>query len=396
MTANKRTSGILAMVAILSVFIVGQATFIVNPALNSLAEQFSNVSYSTVLLISTLPSLIVLPASIIGGSIAGTKVKYKTLCLFAIVLALVAGVIPYFLKNFYAILVARAIFGIGYGISTPVANALPIAYFDKNRASTLLGIGTTIQCAGGMAIQAIAGIICAINVNYTWLVHLYLAIPLLLVLLFMPMETLNQDTPADAETASEDAPKSKSKLPASVFVMSIAFGLLFIAFYPLILNMSAIIVGENLGTAAAAGTVLSMYSVGGFVSLFFGAIYKVLNKKTIPVCLLVLIISLLLCYFGTNIALLMIASILGGAAMYVIMPALMMQFGEMLPPNDVATASGIMTACVNFGVFLASPYIGLVATVTGNSNPRLPLLIGAIITLIIAIPWTIMKLKEKQ
>ena len=67
----------MTALGVLTVFIAGQATFIINPALANLAEKFPDVSYSTVLLLSTVVTGLVFPFLIISGN----KVRYKTLAI---------------------------------------------------------------------------------------------------------------------------------------------------------------------------------------------------------------------------------------------------------------------------------------------------------------------------
>ena len=45
--------------------------------------------------------------------------------------------------------------------------------------------------------------------------------------------------------------------------------------YPLLVNMSTIIITDNLGDAASAGVVLSMFTVGGMIAgAIFGKVYQ--------------------------------------------------------------------------------------------------------------------------
>lgn len=196
-----------------------QSSMIVGPALADLAVAYLNVPYANILLISTIPQLCGIPVSLITGKIAGSKVKYKTLAALAATCALIGGVLPFFIRSFPIILLSRVIFGLSYNISVPLTNSLPLLYFDKQKAANLMGIGATAQSVTGTLVQFLAGVVCAVNVHLTWLVHLYLAIPLIGILICL----LGQ------------------------FVM---FGLSFCVFNSLILNMSAIVTSNGLGTAA--------------------------------------------------------------------------------------------------------------------------------------------------
>lgn len=100
-------------------------------------------------------------------------------------------------------------------------------------AANLMGIGATAQSVTGTLVQFLAGVVCAVNVHLTWLVHLYLAIPLIGILICL-LE------PEKQENAKEVQEVKKEKT-----------------------DMSAIVTSNGLGTAAVAGTILSGYTIGG-------------------------------------------------------------------------------------------------------------------------------------
>jgi len=387
--STKKSFGFTATLGVMSVFLLSQSAFILNPALANIAELYPEIPYSTILLLSTVGSLMLVPSSIVSGAIAGTKVKYRTVAIVSILCILVGGVMPYFLNNFYAILATRVIVGLGIGLASPLGNALIMRLYDNDKAANMQGIGTAVMNISGIVLQNVAGFVCAINVNYTWLVHLIMAIPLVLVLFFMPEPEKIEATKTEDDT--------KANLNAGTYIVSITYGIVFMLFYPLMLNMSAILIGENIGTAATAGIVLSFYTIGGMIAGFvFGKFFKAAGKFTIPISMAIQVIAMAIGYISNSAVLFMAATGLGGFAIFIIWPACIMGFGETLNPKGVTLASGIFTAFIGVGGFLASPYISLVGTVVGNNDPRMPILVGLIGTIIIAVLWTLVILSKKK
>jgi hypothetical protein len=80
-----------------------------------------------------------------------------------------------------------------------------------------------------------------------------------------------------------------------------------------------------------------------------------------------------------------------GFTVFSVWSAAMVDFNNYLPSEQVTAASGIWVAFLNIGGFLASFYTGAVASITGNSSPRLPLLIGVFISSAIFVAWMIGK-----
>ena len=57
----------------------------------------------------------------------------------------------------------------------------------------------------------------------------------------------------------------------------------------------------------------------------------------------------------------------------------------MLPQESVTLAAGIFTACLGTGGFLSSSFARLVGTIFNNPSPRLPILAGMVIAIILTI-----------
>lgn len=392
--SQTKNSSAKIIIGIIMVCFMCQASMIVGPALADLSKAYPDIPYSNILLISTIPQLCGIPVALITGKIAGTKVRYRTLAASAAFFAAVGGALPFFFRSFPVILASRVIYGLAYNVAVPLANALPLLYFDEQRAANLMGVSAAAQSIAGTVVQLIAGVVCAVNVHLTWLVHLYLLLPLIGILVFLPEPQKQAMAEAKLSAESGEKPKKNYKLPVFQFAM---FGFAFCVFYPLILNMSSIIIGENLGTSAIAGTVLSVYTIAGMVGgMVFGQIYKLFKNYTIPVLLCCLVVSLALGYFGKSVALLMVACAFGGVGFSSFAPALMVRARAVLPPEAISPAAGVMSACLKIGAFLAAYYVSLVTKVSGNSNPRVPVLVGLVVIAVITVVWTISIAKESS
>ncbi len=370
--------------AILSIFFLMPGGLIINPALQDLAQKFPQIPYTIVLMLSTLPSLTVVPSTLISGAIAGKKVKYKTILMIASTLFVVGGALPFFMSNFYVILITRAFFGIGVGLATPLGNALVIGLFDGKERVKMMGLGTLVLNLGSSIFFFLGGYVCAINVNYTWFVHLVGLIPMLLIMKYLPeVEIVDEET------------KGEIKLPVGVYGIAGVYGLIFLLVNAMILNMSTILISENIGTAAAAGTILSMYTVGGIIGgALFAGVYKITGKFTIPIALLFLGVSFTIVNYSQSIIMMTIGCTLLGVALFIIWPAVIIEVGHISPLNASAMGSAIILAVTNFCGFLSSFYIGLVNQITGDSSARLPIFVGMVTIFFITIVWGMIKVRS--
>ncbi len=169
------------------------------------------------------------------------------------------------------------------------------------------------------------------DVNYIWLIHLTALIPLILIAMYLP------------EPKREEHHKSaKAKLPISVYIISLSTILVYTNLNPMLLNMSTILTTENIGNAVVAGTVLSMYTVGGIIGGFiFGKLYKLLN-------------------FSHSVPMMIVGATVAGIGFFNMFPAVLMEVGHQAPVSVSAMSAAFILSAINLGGFLSSFYIGLV------------------------------------
>ncbi len=376
------------LLGILSVFSLAQSTQVIAPALQSLSEYYQDIPYSRVLMLSSIVSLAVIPCSTIAGSLAGRKVKYKTLALTAMVLVLVGGLLPLLvMESFSAVFVCRILVGMGVGIATPLSSALIMKLLPASKQALWQGVGTAVMNVCGVFYQSVSGFICTVNLRMTWAVYGFLLIPLLLAVFFLK---------EPAQTEEEAAVSAKrERLPVGTIMTCIGFGLLYLFLSPVLLGISSILVREEIGTAASAGVILSAYSIGGMAAGFcYGAVDRLLKKWTIPVSLLLQVAGLAACAFGKNVLLLGAGTVLFGISIHWIWPACVVEFGKL--KSGGAAASGLFISCMHLGTFSAAPLIGFIGRISGNDSPRLPVIAGCIGTVIVAAIWIGCKLKQDK
>ena len=124
-------------------------------------------------MLSTISSIVVIPISVVAGSLAGSKFGFKTLTVFASICLIVGGMIPFFVMDYYVLLLSRVIIGVGVGFSMPLGNAIVMKLFSGQKGASIQGAGTAVMNASGIIFQQVAGILCVMNLKYIWLLHLH-------------------------------------------------------------------------------------------------------------------------------------------------------------------------------------------------------------------------------
>ncbi|MBW9173049.1 MFS transporter [Clostridium estertheticum] len=176
---EKSNGRIGKIISVMAVYFAANVIFVVNPPMQAFATQlYPNVSYSNVLLISTLSSLFMIPGSLISGAVLGKKISFKHMAILSLGSIIIAGILPYFIRNFAFVLVMRVIVGLGIGLGFPLQSTLAIKLFGEKERPGILGLGSFFM-GGGILYQIVSGAVCTMNAAYSWLVHGILIILLL-------------------------------------------------------------------------------------------------------------------------------------------------------------------------------------------------------------------------
>lgn len=380
------------IISLLAVYFAANIIFITSPALNSWATQlYPDISYSTVLFLSTISSLLMIPGSLAAGAVLGKKVRFKTMAVISMGGIIIAGCLPFFFRNFMFVLVMRAIVGFCIGLGFPLQSTLSLKLFNDEERPGVLGMATFVMACGSIFYMLVSGYVSDIDSAYAFLVHGILIIPLILVIVFL------KEPMADSLDYKVSDNANGEKLPLMAIFASIMFMFIFFAFYPVLLNMSAIIEYEGIGAAAITGLISSLYTIGNAIAgLVFAGLYKKAGKYIIPVGVVLWVIGMAIFSLGSGIVPIVIGVVLSGLAAQIVWPGTVNSFSEYVPASKQSMATAIFVSGMNVGCFFTTFFISGVARVTGNANPRTPCQIGLVIVVVFAVVWSVTEIRRKR
>ena len=359
MNKSNNSVSTMGIAAIMSIFCLCMGVGTITPALNTIMQAFPDLPISTIYLASTLPSLTVIPATIVAGMLAGDKAKYKTLAIIGIVIFILGGVAPYFSDNFTVILIERAVFGIGLGIISPLGNALILGNFQGDKRASLMGMGTLMMNIGGIILQFLGGYFAGIGWQYSFLPHALGIVSLILVIFYLP-------EPAKIQMPAGE--KKKINIPKSVWILSILFGCVMFIDYPMLMGMSTYLSIKGVGDTTTSAVVLSFFTVGGMIAgAIFGKLFKSTGRFIIAVGLFLMALGYVFLLFIPNFIMITVGAAFVGIGFSTLMPAVMMILGMLVPPQDVALSTSVLMAIMNLFAFLSTYWIQMIANITGDA-----------------------------
>ena len=380
-------------IALLAVYFAANVIFIMSPAMNAIAtELYPDLPYTSVLLVSTISSLLMIPGSLVAGAALG-KVKFKTMALISMGGIIIFGMLPYFIRPLTAVYVFRGIVGFCIGLGFPLQSTLALQLFNDKERPRALGFATVSLSVGSIVFMVVSGMLADQNAAYPYLFHAILIIPLILVM------TLLKEPSAEDKVETVEAPSQvpeTGKMPPYAIFTAFMFAVVFFAFYPVLLNMSSVCANENIGGATVAGILLALYTVGNCIGGFiFEPLHRFAGKLVVPIGLVFWILGTSCFAFGHSVPLIIIGVLLSGTAVQTVWPGTVNTYSEYVPKNKQSMAVAIFVSGMNIGCFLTTYFIGTVANITGDTNPRLPIFYGFFIVLIFGAVWAVVEAVRK-
>ena len=371
-----------AFLTVMAIFSMGQIAGSIDAAIATIGEHFG-LSEATTMYVSSVSAIASVIFGLVVGMIAGKKVKYRTVAIFAGVCVLVGGLVPFVVTNYAVLLVFRAIYGIGFGGMMSLQNTFANLTLPKEKQSFALGLGMFVGYGTNCILQFIGGPLADIKWNFVFLNTLLLIIPFVILLVCCP------DIP-NYTTATENKGNKKENMayPPIVFAMCIMMALVGLFVAPLLIGCSFLSTALN-PSATVAGVVAVCFSLGCMVG---GLVYPKLSKMFGRYCftcfLVIAAIGLVGSALANNIPLLCVTIFLGGAGFSTTQAGAMMVTGASVSKSAVAMASSMIMACFNLGMFLCSPIQAMIDAAMGNGLKTL-LYIGTVVFVIGAVVFAI-------
>lgn len=343
----------------------------VSPAVADMIEAFPQVSPNIVMLVLTMPSIIMVIFSLVYSKLVRFTAR-RTLVNTAMICYIIGGVAPAFLDNIYMIILMRGIFGIGIGFLMPIATGIITDFYDGQDRATMMGWQSAAVNFGGLVFMFGGGLLAANNWQNTF--YIYLIGLAIAIWVFLKL-------PEPQVAAQEKGIKIKLPLPVIYQVLGIfVFNMLF---FTIMTNSSVMISNEGIGTTSEAGTVLTLFMIGGFgAGLVFGKTVNIFRRLTTAAGWLFTGAGLLI--IGLSYSLIPIAAgaFFAGFGMATTMPSFLIKISTVAPVESVSVAFGFVAVAVGTGQFISPILFDLINRLFNQEIGRFPIFTSAILLIV--------------
>ena len=346
---GKGQISLIVLVAIWSVSaVVSLPGLAISPILGDLNKIFPKVGNLEIQMLTSLPSLLIIPFVLIAGHLSVGKDKLKIL--FAgLAIFFLSGVACLFAKSIVGLIVICCVLGIGAGMVVPLSTGLVVDYFTGDRRVRQLGISSAINNLTLVIATAITGYLATRNWHLPFLVYLLPGVSLLLV----PFLRRQKSAPEPKE--SDQLKNTKINLRRLVELMVlyflITFAVLVVSYY------ASFLIEEYHMRSSFSGILISLFFLAIVVPGFFlNRIIGWLRGWSNIISLAMMTIGLLLFSVGKSPIAMVLGSLMSGFG-YGIMQPIIYDKAAIIAPPHLATLALSYVMAVNYLAVVVCPFI---------------------------------------
>lgn len=349
----------------------------VSAGLAEIGRAFPALSQTTVSLLLTVANISIVPGMLVSGAFA-ERFGARRLVLAGFGLALVSGVLAFFLRDFGLLLAARALTGLGVGLVAPFQTSLIPRYFDGYAAQRLFGL----QSAGISILGVFYGVAGGWLVGYGWnrvfLVYLIAFAGIAVTAAWLPDGRL--------VLREGDAPRQRFRINQVLGYITGMHCLFAICMFEYAAGISYLLEETGIGTAGAAGTCVSLFSLGSFgSSLLYGRLSRRFGIGVLPWGYLLAAGGLVLAGQVRGIGAAYAGSVLVGMAIGTIMPALSNKITTEYRDSNPSLAAASFMGAFFVAQLLAAYVMDGISRLPGGGTESGRFLYAAGLTLALAI-----------
>ena len=344
--------GNITLITLIAIWSVSAVTSLpglaVSPILGDMNNIFPKASDLEIQMLTSLPSLMIIPFVLLAGRLSTGRDKLPMLYLGLAIFTL-CGVACLVAKSMTALIIISSILGIGAGMIIPLSTGLVVDYFTGDFRVKQLGYSSAINNLTLVGATALTGYVADINWHLSFLVYLLPGVSLLLCL------ALRRESAA-AEPIESDQYKQQGINKRHLAVLTLFYFV--ITFASLVVTFDTAFLFEKYKIRQElAGVSISLFFLAIMLpGLFLSHIIKYTRSYTNVISTLLLTLGLLSMTIFKSPAMLVIGVILSGFG-YGIMQPLIYDKAAIIAPPHLATQALSIVMAANYIAIILCPFI---------------------------------------
>lgn len=383
--------GVIPFVTLLGIWSISALTSLpglaISPILGKLSSVFPNSTELDLQMLTSLPSLLIIPFIILSGKLT-EKVGSIYLLMIGLGIFSACGVLYLLSTQMWQLIAVSALLGVGAGLIIPLSTGLISMFFTGNYRVKQFGLSSSISNLSLVLITALTGYLAEVRWNLPFIVYLF---PILsMVLCFFVKRDLKYagstlGVPTPAVVASDNTFGKYGISIKHLIQLMLFYGLVTLVCVIISLNIPFLIKEYELSSGISGITISSFFLAMMVPGLFLNKIINTFKRETSFFSILLILIGLAFIVFVRSEIALGLGSVLVGLGYGVIQPAIYEKTACIATPKRTTLALAFVMA-MNYLAILISPFVyDLYKTIFDVYTQVLPFRINMFIALCLLI-----------
>lgn len=375
---GKGTISLAVLLAIWSVSaVVSLPGLAISPILGDLNHIFPKASDLEIQMLTSLPSLLIIPFVLLSGRFSVGKYKLRILTT-GLVIFLLSGIACFFARSMTALIVISCILGMGAGMVIPLSTGLVVDYFTGDYRVKQLGISSAINNLTLVLATSLTGYLATRDWHLPFLVYTLPAVSLALIPFLHRQKSAPE--PAGSDQLKHTAIDRRKLIDLMLLYFFITYSVLVITFY------ASFLIDDYKIDSSFSGFMISAFFLAIMLPGFFiNNIISVLRSYVNVVSLASIATGLVVVGVFRSPYLLLAGSILVGLG-YGVMQPLIYDKAAVIAPPRLATLALSFVMAVNYLSVMVCPFIvDFFRDVMHAHDETFPFMFNAALTVLVMI-----------
>jgi len=366
--------GTITLPVLLAIWSVSAVTSLpglaVSPILGDLKTIFPAASDLEIQMLTSLPSLLIIPFVLLSGKLAVGRRKLRILVI-GLTIFLLSGIACLFIRDIVPLIFVSCILGIGAGMVIPLSTGLVATYFTGVRRVRQLGYSSAINNLTLVAATAFSGYLATIDWHLSFLVYTLPVVSLLLTPFLFRQ-------PAAPEPAASDQMRRKTidrrgLVRLTVLYFFITYAALTITFY------APFLIDDDHLPETFSGILISLFFLAIMApGLLLDRIIAIARGRTNFVALVLMSAGLSCFGFFDGRAPMIAGALLTGFGYGVMQPIIYDKTAVIAPPRSATLALSFVMAANYLAIMLCPFIVDSIFRLTSLHGDRIPFLFNGL------------------
>lgn len=373
--------GWITIAALLGIWSVSALTSLpglaVSPISENLLSVFPSATDLEIQMLTTLPSLLIIPFILLSGVIS-EKVGYIKLLNIGLWLYLISGALYFLCASMTQLIIVSALLGVGAGIIIPLSTSLVSRFFSGEQRTKQYGYVSALTNITLVVATAVTGFLADIQWRLPFVVYL---LPLVSILLVPAIKGSDKGFTVKENDRNPD--NTASKVDYRRLVKYMLFYLL-ITYLVMVVSIDMpFLLGKYGYDSAVTGYTTSLFFIAMMLpGLFINRIISVLRSTILLFSLLLIVFGLYDIFFNSSLLFIILGCVAIGFGYGVAQPYIYDVTASLAPPRK-ATYTLALLMTMNYVAILIAPFLlDWLQDIFGIKGERFPFALNSIIGIV--------------